>query len=178
MAIPLGATPSEYEMVFIYKVNGIDTEISYEDVMAGNIPNDAEFVDRKDKLIKQGYVPPIHDFTMERDGEDFTDAFMNESKLIMYVLYNLDIASPKGLEKLENFHQKAITKGYKVIGMTASDEDIIQKITEKYNFTFDFYFCDATTLKTIERANPSIVILRNGRIIGKFHHNDLDKISL
>jgi hypothetical protein len=178
MVVPFGAAPSEYKIVFIYKIDGVDTEISYEDVMAGNIPNDAEFVDRRDKLIKQGYVPPIHDFTMERDGEDFTETFMNEPKLIMYVTYNLEIASEKGLKKLEEFHQKAAYEGYKVIGMTASDEEIIKKITEKYNFTFDFYFCDATTLKTIERANPSIVILRNGRIIGKFHHNDIDKISL
>jgi hypothetical protein len=26
----------------------------------------AVFVDRKDKVITEGYVPPIHDFTMEK----------------------------------------------------------------------------------------------------------------
>ncbi len=40
------------------------------------------------------------------------------------------------------------------------------------------YFADATTLKTIERANPSIVILEKGTITQKVHHNDIDKLKL
>jgi hypothetical protein len=36
----------------------------------------AVFVDRKDKVITEGYVPPIHDFTMEKDGSDFKENFL------------------------------------------------------------------------------------------------------
>ena len=54
----------------------------------------------------------------------------------------------------------------------------LEKIKAKYNFTFDYYFADATTLKTIERANPSIVILEKGTITQKVHHNDIDKLKL
>jgi hypothetical protein len=50
-------------MTFIYKVNGVDTEFSEDDLM--NLPEGAEFVDRKDKVITEGYVPPIHDFDDE-----------------------------------------------------------------------------------------------------------------
>ena len=35
------------------------------------IPAGATFVDRKDKVIVEGYVPPIHDFTMEKEGADY-----------------------------------------------------------------------------------------------------------
>lgn len=178
MAIPENAEKSEYEMVFIYKINGVDTEIGYDEVMAGNVPEDAEFVDRKDKLIKQGYVPPIHDFTIELDGSDYTEDMLNEPKLVIFVAYNLDKACEKGLEKLEDFHQKASEKGYKVIAMTSSDKPVIERVKEKHNQTFDYYFCDATTLKTIERANPSIVVLENGTITDKKHYNDIDKVEL
>ena len=67
-------------MIFIYKVNGVDTEISEDDVMANKIPEGAEFVDRKDKVIKQGYVPPIHDFTIEKDDNDYTDSCFRRTK--------------------------------------------------------------------------------------------------
>ena len=50
------------------------------------------------------------------------------------------------------------------------------KIKKQYGITFDFYFCDAITLKTIERANPSIVVLEQGTILQKVHHNKLKKI--
>lgn len=178
MEIPEGAEKSVYEMIFIYKINGVDTEISYDEVMAGNVPEDAEFVDRKDKLIKQGYVPPIHDFTIEMDGSDYTEDMLNEPKLVIFVMYNLDKACDKGLAKLEYFHKKATAKGYTVIAMTSSDQPVIEPVKEKFGHTFDYYFCDATTLKTIERANPSIVVLEHGTITDKKHYNDIDKVVL
>jgi hypothetical protein len=33
-------------------------------------------------------------------------------------------------------------------------------------------------LKTIERANPSIVVLENGTILQKVHHNDISDLKL
>jgi len=178
MEIPAGATMSEYEMLFIYKVNGVETEFSQADVMANKVPETAEFVDRKDKLIKQGYVPPIHDFTIELDGSDYTEDMLKEPKLIMLISYDLGKADDDGLAKLEEFHQAALKKGYKVIGMTASDETLIKSVKDKYKLTFDYYFCDATTLKTIERANPSIVVLNKGTVVQKKHFNDIDKVTL
>lgn len=178
MEIPAGAEKSEYEMVFIYKVNGVDTEISYDDVMANKIPEGAEFVDRKDKLIKQGYVPPIHDFTIEKDGNDYTDSVLEEPKVMLLISYDLDKTKEKGMKLLEDLHQKAITKGYLVIGMTSSNPETIAAYKTKYKHTFDYYFCDATTLKTVERATPSIVLLEKGTIVQKVHFNDIDKLDL
>ena len=178
MEIPAGAQMSEYEMIFIYKVNGVDTEFSQADVMANKVPETAEFVDRKDKLITQGYVPPIHDFTIELDGSDYTEDMLNEPKLIMLISYDLTKAEHDGLSELEDFYQRATKKGYKVIGMTSSDQSIIDGIKAEYKLSFDYYFCDATTLKTIERANPSIVVLEKGTIVEKKHFNDIDKVTL
>jgi len=178
MEIPEGAAKSEYEMIFIYKVNGVDTEIPYADVMENKIPEGAEFVDRKDKLIKQGYVPPIHDFSIEKDDNDYTESILNEPKVVLFISYDLNKSKEKGMKALEELHLKAVEKGYVVIGMTASDEATIGINKKKYKQTFDYYFCDATTLKTIERANPSIVILEKGTIVQKVHFNDIDKLEL
>ena len=178
MEIPEGAEKSEYEMVFIYKIDGVDTEVPYDDVMAGKIPETAEFVDRKDKLIKQGYIPPIHDFTIEMDGSDYTQDLLQEPKLIMLISYDLKKVDEDGLAVLEAFHQKAKAKGFQVIGMTSSDKPLIDAAKKQHGLTFDYYFCDATTLKTIERANPSIVVIKNGTIVEKKHFNDIEKVNL
>jgi hypothetical protein len=50
MEIPDGAPKSVVAMTFIYKVNGVDTEFSEDDLM--NLPEGAEFVDRKDKITE------------------------------------------------------------------------------------------------------------------------------
>jgi peroxiredoxin len=176
MEIPEGAPKSVVAMTFIYKVNGVDTEFSEDDLM--NLPDGAEFVDRKDKVITEGYIPPIHDFTMMKDDSDYKDELLLEPKLLMIISYDLTIAEVGGMEKMEKLNQDAKTKGYKVIGMTNSSLEEIQKAQKKYGLTFDYYTCDAIALKTIERANPSIVILDKGTIKQKVHHNDIEDLNL
>ncbi|WP_281239425.1 BT_3928 family protein [Flavobacterium praedii] len=174
MEIPEDAPKSVVEMIFIYKVNGVDKEFTEKDL--ANIPEGATFVDRKDKVITEGYVPPIHDFVMEKDGSDYKDELLQEPKLLMIVAYNLAEANEKGLAKMEQINKKAFAKGYKVIGMTASTPDEIAAIRKQYGINFDFYFCDAIPLKTIERANPSFVILEKGTVKQKVHYNDTEDL--
>ncbi len=176
MEIPEGAPKAVVEMVFVYNVNGVNQNFTEKDLM--NLPAGATFVDRIDHVISEGYKPPIHDFTMELDNSDYKDELLQEPKLLIFVAYDLAKADKKGMQILESLNQKAKSKGYKVIAMTASSQDEIKKTKENFGCTFDFYFCDGTTLKTIERANPSIVILNKGTIVQKVHYNDVDLLKL
>lgn len=176
MAFPPDAEPAVIKMIFVYKVNGENKE--FTDKELSSIPTGAEFVERRDDIISAGYLPPIHDFTMEKDDFDHTPELLAEPKLMIFLTYNLALADDAGLKQLEALKQEAVKKGYKVIGMTASPQEEILKITAKYNFTFDYYFADAITLKTIERANPSIVILEKGTVTQKVHYNDIDQLKL
>lgn len=178
METPEGAAKSEYEMVFIYKVNGENKEFPYEEIMQNGEPENGEFVDRIDKLIKQGYVPPIHDFSMEKDGEDYTESILEAPKVVLFISYDLKKSKVEGMEKLNQFYTNAINKNYMVIGLTSSSQEIITQYKKEFNLPFNFYFCDATTLKTIERANPSIVVLNKGTITQKAHFNDSNTIKL
>ncbi|MGM8362593.1 BT_3928 family protein [Flavobacterium sp. ARAG 55.4] len=176
MEIPEGAPQAVVKMTFIYKVNGVNKEFSEDDLM--NLPEGAEFVDRKDQVISEGYVPPIHDFTMMKDGSDYKEELLLESKLLMIVTYDLTKSDTDGMQKLADLNKKAVAKGYKVIGMTNSSEQEIKKAQKKYNLDFDFYICDAIALKTIERANPSIVILEKGTVKQKVHYEDISDLKL
>lgn len=176
MEIPEGAPKTEVEMIFVYNVNGVKKNFTEKDLM--NLPANAQFVERIDKVISEGYKPPVHDFTMELDGSDYKDELLVEPKLLVYVMYDLNKADRKGLEQLEALNQKAKAVGYKVIAMTASNADEIAAVKKQFAYTFDFYFCDGTTLKTIERANPSIVVLHKGTIDQKVHYNDISALKL
>lgn len=176
MEIPKGAPLPVVEMIFIYKVNGIDKEFTEKDLT--NIPQGATFVDRKDRVISEGYVPPIHDFTMTKDDSDYKDELLKEPKLLIFVTYDLQLSEPDGMEKLEKLNQEAKRKNYKVIAMTASGADQIAKAKKQYGLNLDFYFCDAIALKTIERSNPSILVLEKGTVIQKVHYKDIKDLKL
>ncbi len=176
MEIPDNAPKSVVEMVFIYNVNGVNKEFTEKDLMS--LPAGAKFVDRKDKVIVQGYQPPIHDFKLELSGNDYTNEILAKEKTLLFVAYNLEKASPEGLQKLNDLYNKALAKDYYVALVTGSSPDSIEAAKKKYSFVFDVLTCDETPLKTIERANPSIVVLQYGNVRQKVHYNDINKLNL
>lgn len=178
MTIPEGAPKDEFKVSYVYKINGVDTPVTYEELMAGKLPEDAEFVSSDTQLIKKGYEAPIHDFSIEKDGEDFTEEILATDKVVLYVMYNIEKSDKEALVELIDFTTQAQKSGYKVLALSASNEEVLAQHKKDLKLNFDFYFCDGTTLKTIERANPSIVVLNKGIIVDKRHFNDLKKVKL
>ena len=176
MRIPDNAPKSKVEMVFIYNVNGVNKEFSEKDLAL--LPAGAKFVDRKDKVITEGFKPAIHDFSIEKDGVDHTQEILSKPKVILIIAYDLEKVRPRGMRLLQKMSRRALAKGYFIAGLTASSADLIKEAKKKYNLSFDFYSSDGTSLKTIERANPSIVVLEYGTITQKLHYNDISKLNL
>ena len=175
MSMPEDAPKAIIEYSWKFDVRGEEQIV----VTNGSYPNvEGEFKSVDTKVIKEGYEPPIHDFTIERNGEDFTESMLQEEKLVMIVTYNLITSKTDELLKLKTISDEAIKKGYKVIGMTASGEDLQQQFKDTHELNFDFYFCDETALKTIVRSNPGILKLNKGTVIQKVHWKDLNDLKL
>lgn len=176
MEIPEGAPQSKYDIVFTYKVDGVEKQFKMEELT--KLPANAEFVSREEHLIQKGYEPPIHDLTMDLEGQDYTPEVLAAPKALLVIAYDLKKANDEGLKTINETVKKAREAGYEIIGLTATDKNIIEDYKKKYNLDLDFYFCDGTTLKTIERANPSYVTLEFGTITDKKHWNDVKSLMI
>lgn len=64
MIIPEDAPKPVVESKFIYEKNGNKQEFTAENAPTGD--SEWTFVDAKHEIIDPGYIPPIHDFTIER----------------------------------------------------------------------------------------------------------------
>jgi len=175
MAVPEGAPVAIFDYAWKFKVNGEEKII----VTQGDYPTvDGEFVGVETKEVQKAYEPPIHDFSIERGGEDFTDSMLQEPKLVMVIAYDLRKSNTAPFGRLKQVTDLAIQNGYKVIGMSASDTEYTEQVKKDYKLAFDFYFTDETTLKTIVRSNPGILVLERGTIIQKVHYKDMGKLKL
>jgi uncharacterized membrane protein YphA (DoxX/SURF4 family) len=175
MAIPEDAQKPILEYTWTFNVNGEAQEF----VTNGSYPSvDGEYVGVETKTIDDGYIPPIQDFSIESDDEDLTAQFLDEEKLVIIAMYNITKGESDGVVKLKAFTDKAIKKGFKVIGLTASGNEDKAQIKADYNLNFDFYLCDEKVIKTIVRSNPGIVILNKGTVMNKAHWNDIEDIEL
>ncbi len=175
MTVPENAPAPVYEYNWKFKVNGEEKTITTN----GEYPQvDGELISTETEMIQEGYTPPIHDFTMERDGEDYTAQFLDEENLVVIIAYSLGNTEKDGFIPVKEITDKALKNGYNVIGLSASSQEMTEALTEEYKLNFKFYFCDETTLKTIVRSNPGILELDNGTIKQKLHWNDAEKLQL
>jgi hypothetical protein len=164
MVIPAGAPADEYSTTFIYEKNGVKKEFNIRNYPA----NDSTwtFIDQKSILIKSGYKPPIHDFIITSlNGEDLTQKVLSFSGYsVLMIVKKLSEAGQKSLADgfaLGNF---CMANGINYYIITSSGKD------EMKNYENGLTFCsaDETTLKTMIRANPGYILIKNGTILGKW----------
>jgi uncharacterized membrane protein YphA (DoxX/SURF4 family)/peroxiredoxin len=136
-----------------------------------NIPEGMKYKD-------DGKIPKIHDFFLEDAQNDLTEEILAEKKVVLIVVYALDKADSNGFKFIKRLTEKALKKGYSVYGVSASFSDELLFLKDKYDLPFDFLFCDATTLKTMIRSNPGVMLLEKGTITGKWNWTDIDQIKL
>jgi uncharacterized membrane protein YphA (DoxX/SURF4 family) len=173
MGVPEGAPKAIYDYAWEFKVGGTQKII----VTKGDYPTvDGEFIGVETTEIQKGYEPPVHDFTIEQDGEDFAASLLQEPKLVMVVAYDLRKSNTAVFNEIKKVTDNALVNGYRVIGMSASGADQTDDLVAEFRLDFSFYFTDETTLKTIVRSNPGVLVLEKGTIRQKVHYNDLDEL--
>lgn len=124
------------------------------------------------RKVKDGYEPPIHDFSLEVDTGDITDWVLAQPEMILVLSYELNKASESGLDAISAWSAGLDDLGYDILGWTGSTYEERTEMVEKYQLPFEFAVGDGTAVKTVVRSNPGIVALKNGVIVGKWHWND------
>jgi uncharacterized membrane protein YphA (DoxX/SURF4 family) len=168
MTIPAGALQDSVEMVFIYEKDGKQMEIGMNEI--GKIDSTYKYIDRKDKLIRAGYIPPIHDFKLyDSGGIEFTDSLLkgNDFKLIL-VQKNIS-DSRKNLEpqiaQLANDWQHT---GKQFWALTASPLNEVEIYRHQNQLAFPYYNMDATPLKSMVRSNPGLILMKGNVVVKKW----------
>jgi len=173
MVIPENAPTAKFQTNFIYEKNGLQKEFTLENYPKGD--STWKFVDQKTVTISKGYQPPIHDFSIvTEEYGDITEEVLRYSTDYTYLLTMYDLAktSEEGAQKAEVIYQKALKSGTKFYALTASSDADIQSFKQKTGVTYPFCKTDPTTLKTIIRANPGLVMIKKGTIIAKWNWRD------
>ena len=172
MKIPQGAPQPQFETTFILEKNGQQKEFTLD-----NYPDSTwTFVDSKTVQTAEGYVPPIHDFSIQdnKTGEDITQEVLNDTGYTFLLISpTLAYADDSNFGRIDQIYEFAQDYGYQFICLTASSDKDIAKWQDITGAEYPFYTTDATTLKTMIRSTPGLMLLHHGTIIQKWSHNKL-----
>ena len=171
MEMPEGAQQPQFETTFILEKNGERREFTAEDY-----PDSTwTFIDSKTVQTAEGYVPPIHDFAILSDeGEDMTDEVLTRKGYTMLLISpHLEDADDSQLDRINQVYEYCQDNGYPFYCLTASTERAISRWSDITGAEYPFCATDETTLKTIIRSNPGLLLLKEGTVIRKWSHNSL-----
>ncbi|MBR1621237.1 MAG: DoxX family protein, partial [Prevotella sp.] len=159
MEIPEGEEQPQFETTFLMEKDGKVKEFTID-----NYPDSTwTFVDSKTVQTSEGYVPPMHDFIVEdpNTGDDITEETV-KSDGFTFLLIAPDLASANdgSFGDIERIYEYSIDNKYPFYCLTASDKRAQENWREKTGAEYNFFFADHTTLKTVTRSNPGLLLLK------------------
>ena len=128
----------------------------------------------------EGKESPYADFFIERstDRSDITEDVLNDTSYVfLLVSPHLEVADDSRLDLINELYEYATEHGYSFYGLTASNEKAIAHWRDITGADYEFCLTDETTLRTIIRSNPGLLLLKNGVVIRKWSHNNLPEID-
>ena len=126
--------------------------------------------------MMDGEDSPYAEFFIEEidEGEDITEEVLrNEGYTFLLVSPHLEQADDSELDDMNRIYEYCQDNGYSFYCLTASNKKGISRWQDITGAEYPFCQTDETTLKTMIRSNPGMLLLKDGTIIQKWSHNTL-----
>ncbi|MCS4165600.1 MULTISPECIES: BT_3928 family protein [Sphingobacterium] len=181
MVLPEGKQGDLFEQIYTMKnkKTGETKKVNDKVYMADKLWEDESWEiigEPESKLVKKGYDIPIPDLLItDADGADHTQ------EIIANPYYNLVIVakdlSSTNIDAIQKINQAAIqlTKDYnglRIVLLTASASKDAQYLSDKMQLIAEIFYADLIPLKSMVRANPGVLLLKGGNVVGKWHYNN------
>ena len=180
MRLPEGAEPDQYEVTLKYKNKQTGEVQSFtEENYPWQDTLNWEYESSSERLVKKGYITPIHDLVIEHPtlGNITEEILEDDNHTILAVAYNLtqsDVQYQPAINRLAEYAQE---KGIRFYGLTSSSERDIETYKKRYHVPYEFCTADEIQLKTMIRSNPGVIILREGTILNKWAGKDVPDVK-
>lgn len=185
MKAPPGAPQDEFLIMYQLKnkATGETKTMSDKDYMKLEVWKDENwevFGDPEKKLIKKGYDVKIKDLLIsDASGTDYTKELIeNPYYNLVIVAYDLRHTDEEGIAETNalalNAAEQFNIRSVLLTSNSAADADAYSK---KMKLFMEVFYADAVPLKSMVRANPGILLLKNGVVVNKWHYHNLPSFN-
>lgn len=124
---------------------------------------------------------------IKADGFSMLDMDMNDHAkeligmddyLLIATVHHLDKVNEQGQQALKSVAAWAEENGVLMVLLSSAlSEEVQSFLYENGLDNLDFYFADATAIETMARSNPGFVLMKGGKVMGKWHYRHADEIE-
>lgn len=185
MKIPENAERDVYEIIYNLKnkKTGETKKMSDKEYLSSGIWKDNNWEvkgEPESKLIKEGFKPKISDLKIsDSQGTDYTSELMeNPYYNLVIVTYDLDHTNEKAIGDLNALSANAAENyNIRTILLTSNSSQSATDFVKKHHLLMEVFYADAVPLKSMIRANPGLILLKNGVVIDKWHFHSFPSYS-
>lgn len=176
MTIPEDAPQDEYETLFVLEREGERRTFTFDEY-----PDSTwTFVSRENRLVSKGYTPPITDFHLaSTEGEEMTwEVLEQPGYTFLMVAADLTRTDEGMLDVVNDLYDYAKVNGYPFYMLTSSNSEDIAGWTYRTGATYPYLLADEILLKTMVRANPGLILLKDSTVVAKWSKADMPRDEL
>ncbi|MEJ5964338.1 BT_3928 family protein [Pedobacter immunditicola] len=181
MKTPEGAVLDEFLIMYHLEnqATGEKKDMSDKEYLKTEIWKDTSWVitgDPVKKLIKKGFEPKIKDLSIsDASGTDYTKELIeNPYYNLIIVAYDLGATNEKAMAKLNDMALEA-EKDFNIrtVLLTSNSAQDAAAFSKRMKLFTEIFYADAVPLKSMVRANPGVLLLKDGVVINKWHYNTM-----
>ena len=183
MKTPPGAVPDEFEVTYVLKNKKTKESktMSDKEYIKSGIWKDTNWEvqgNPESRLVKKGFEPKIRDLNIQdAQGNNYNEELLSSPFYsLVIVAWNLEGTNPEAVNRI-NALAMNLTQNYntRTIFLTSNAPDNAQKFAKDHKLVSELFYADGVPLKTMVRANPGIILLKNGTVINKWHFHNMPK---
>jgi len=181
MKTPPGAMPDEYEQTYHLKnkSTGETKTMTDKEYLKSNIWKDNNWVivgNPESRLVKKGFSPLIQDLTIENaQRDDYTRELLSSPYYILFIV--ADELDKTNIDAINNINAICVnlTQNYNIrtVLLTSSPAAYAQDFAKQHHLVSEIFYADGVPLKSMVRANPGVLLIKNGTIINKWHYHTM-----
>ena len=181
MKTPPGAKPDEYELTYHLKnkSTGAVKDMTDKDYLKSGIWKDTNWEvqgDPERRLVKAGFTPKIRDLAIQdAQGNAYTDELLlNPFYSLWIVAYDLEHTHTEAINRA-NALAINLTRNYNIrtVLLTSANVQEATAFAKAHHLVSEVFYADGVPLKTMVRANPGLMLMKNGTVVNKWHYHTL-----
>jgi uncharacterized membrane protein YphA (DoxX/SURF4 family) len=181
MVAPPGAPQDIYEITYRLKnkKTGDEKILTDKEYIKTQIWKDTNWEiigDPENKLIRKGYDVKIKDLKItDSQGTDYNKELLeNPYYNLVIVAYDLSKANKNGIGDLNALAINA-AENYNIrsVLLTSNSAQSAEEFSKQNKLVMEVFYADGIPLKSMVRANPGLLLMKNGTVINKWHFHNL-----
>ena len=169
--------PSQYEVVSVYEKDGEQRSFS-----ADALPDSTwNYIGSTNKLVREARPASVSDFSFlhRSTGYDVAEDILADTGYVaLVVMESIEKADENRVDKINDLYDYSCENAMAFYVVTSSSDDVVATWCKRTGAEYPIYWGDDIALKTMIRANPGLLLIKDGRVVEKWNITDAPDVDV